>query len=170
MIGFPGFAIGRIGEHEIEAHPGEFIRGQGRSVLDVLGIVALDHHVGLADGIGFIVDFLAIQKYRIGFYPERACRVFQIVLRFGEHAAGATGRVVDQHGGRQLALYPVEKQMGHQMNDLTRGEMLTGLFVVFFVELADEFFEDIAHAQVGQRREFASVRVCRGNGRQVDVG
>ena len=34
------------------------------------------------------------------------------------------------------------------MNHLSRGKVLTSLFVILFVELSDQFFEDVAHAKI----------------------
>ena len=42
--------------------------------------------------------------------------------------------------------------MSHELDDFARSEVLAGFFVVFFVEFADELFEDVAHAEVGERR------------------
>ncbi len=48
--------------------------------------------------------------------------------------------------------------MDHQLDDFARGEVLSGLLVVFLVELADEFLEDVSHAEIGQAGELAAVR------------
>ena len=42
----------------------------------------------------------------------------------------------------------------HQLDDLTGREMFAGLLVVLFVELADQFLEDVSHAEVGQAGSF----------------
>src|SRR5690606_5646895 len=41
----PAFAVGRIGEHEVEAIRGKLVGRQGGADLDVFRVVALDHHV-----------------------------------------------------------------------------------------------------------------------------
>ena len=63
------------------------------------GVVALDHHVRLADGIGLVVDFLAVEV-DIALDALRRVLLLDEVLRFGEHAAAAAGRVVDGHDRR----------------------------------------------------------------------
>ena len=48
--------------------------------------------------------------------------------------------------------------MDHELDDLAGGEMFASLLVVLLVELADEFLEDVAHAEVGRAGELPSVR------------
>ena len=163
----PAFAVGRVGEHEVEATGGEFIGGQGGADLDVLRVVALDHHVGFADGIGFVVDFLAVE---VDIPVVGGIFLFDKVLGLGEHATATAGRVVHGEGERQILLDGIEHQVGHQLDHFPRGEVLPGLFVVFFVEFADQLFKHIAHAQVGQGRQAVAIRVHRFVGGEVDLG
>src|SRR5690625_464669 len=55
------------------------------------------------------------------------------------------------------------------MDDFARGEMLTGFFDVFLVEAAGQLLDDIAHAQVGQGGQGASIGVGAVVGRKVDA-
>ena len=47
--------------------------------------------------------------------------------------------------------------MDHELDDLARGEVLASFLVVLFVELADEFLEDVAHAEIREAGELATV-------------
>ena len=165
----PAFAVGRVGQHEVEALAREFVGRQRGADLDVLGVVALDHHVGFADGVGLVVDFLAV-KIDVAPGGDGALGLLDVVLGLGQHPAAAAGRVVDGHHRGQLAADRVEDEVGHQVDDLPRGEVLPGFLVVLFVELADQLFKDIAHAEVRQAGHQVAIRVLGVVGRQVDVG
>src|SRR5690606_25510349 len=73
-----------------------------------------------------------------------------VLLRYRKHAASTTGRVVDRPNDirRVDVLILCIEKMRHETYDLTRGEVVTGLLVGLFVELADELFEDIAHLHI----------------------
>ena len=86
-----------------------------------------------------------------------------MVGRRGEHAAGAAGRVEDVDdlslaGNRVLVRG--DQQVDHQLDDLARGEVLTGGLVGVLGELPDQVLEDVAHlvvrelVQVLHRGEF----------------
>ena len=65
----PALAVGWIGEHELELSGGKGVvreRGVFGAADDILGVVALalQQHIGLADGVGFGVDLLAEEKGR----------------------------------------------------------------------------------------------------------
>ena len=150
-IGGPAFAVRRVREHEVKARTRKFIGGEGGAAFDVGRVVAFDHHVGFADGVGLVVDFFAVEV-DVALGLDAAFRVGDEVLRFGEHAAGAAGGVVDGEYEWELGFERVKEQVGHELDDFARSEVLAGFFVVFFVEFADEFFEDVAHAEVGERR------------------
>ena len=75
-----------------------------------------------------------------------------VLLGHGEHAARAAGRVIDGRGGARAGQGGVvvgEQQVDHQLDDLARGVVLPGVLVVRFGKAADEFFEDVAHLQIG---------------------
>lgn len=85
------------------------------------------------------------------FSPASVCRELSRCA-VQEHAAGAGCGVVD--GADDVGLVEVfvvgrEQQVHHEVNDLARGEVLTGGLVGRFRELADEFLEDEAHLCVG---------------------
>ena len=82
----PAFAVRRIGQHEVKPLSGKFIGGQGGTDTDVFRVVALDHHVRFTDGVGFVVDFLAVQVH-VTVCLDGTFRVFDEVLRLGQHAA-----------------------------------------------------------------------------------
>src|SRR5690606_29718646 len=130
---------------------GKLIGGQGGAHPDVLGVVALDHHVRLADGVGLVVDLLAVE-IDITLGADWAIRVNDVVLRLGKHAAAAAGRVIDGHDRGQPILDRVEPQVGDKMNRVAGGEVPPGFLVVRFVELANQLFTNIAHAEIGKCR------------------
>lgn len=130
---------------------------QGVIVDDRIDGLSLDDHVGLADRVGLRVEFLAGQG-------EASARVhvLEVVFGYREHAAGASGRVVNGADDVPVAQGLVivgEEQVDHEFDDFARSEVLTGGFVGCFGELADEFFEDMAHFGVGDAV-----------GVQIDVG
>ena len=56
----PFHAEGRIGKHVVEDLAEQAVGGEGVAEDDVGDVLALDQHVGLADGVGLGVQFLAI--------------------------------------------------------------------------------------------------------------
>ena len=168
-IARPRFAIGRIGEHEVERLPGKFVGRQRRTVADIFGVVPLDHHIRFADGVGFVVDLLAVE-IDIALGANLPFGIFDELLRLGEHSATSAGGVVNLHHRRQTLFDGVEEQMGHQLDHLAGRKMLARLFVVLFVETADQLFEDIAHPQIAQRRELAPFGVDLLFVGEVDIG
>ena len=113
--------------------------------MDVVGVVALDEHVGLADRPRLVVPVLAEdERARVG------VQVADVPLGDGEHAAGAAGGVVDglDHvAPAQVALRP-QQQVDHQLDDLARREVLARLLVRLLRPDADQFLEDVAHPDV----------------------
>ena len=147
----PLHAEGRVGQHVVEGpRPArvvgpEGVRGEGVAEMDVVRVLALDEHVGLADRPGFVVPVLA-EHEGLGVGVEGA----DVLFGHGQHAAGAAGRVVD--GLDDVALAQVafrgQQQIDHELDDLARGEVLAGLLVGLFGADADEFLEDVAHLHV----------------------
>ena len=86
----------------VEAVPGEAVAED-----DVVGVLALDQHVGLADGPGLVVPVLA-EQVGIGVGVE----VADVALGDREHAAGAAGRVVDGLDDVALAPGPAPARAG----------------------------------------------------------
>ena len=83
----------------------------------------------------------------------------QGVLRYGEHAAGAAGAVVEQVGaGLDLLGDGEEDKFGHEPHGVARRPVLAGLFVVLLVEAPHQLFEDGAHAVVVEARDAAPSR------------
>ena len=98
----PALAVGRIGQHEVELHGGEGVVGEGgpfRAADDVVGVLALalEEHVGLADGVGLGIDFLAVEMGG-DLLAARGGELEERFLADGQHAAGAQGAVVEQIG------------------------------------------------------------------------
>jgi hypothetical protein len=99
----PALAVGGIGQHEVELLRREGVVGEGapfRAADDVVGVLALalEQHVGLADGVGLGVDFLAVQVGHLAALDSRWLSDREGFFGHGEHAAGAAGAVVEQVG------------------------------------------------------------------------
>ena len=109
-------------------------------------VLPLDEHVRLADGVGLGVQFLPE-------HGEPRLRVHrgQVLVRDGQHAAGAGRRIVDRAHDARLGQNLVvldEDEVDHQADDLARREVLAGRLVGEFGELADQLLEDEAHLGV----------------------
>ena len=156
LLLLPLHAEGRIGEHVVEGAllavgvAVEAVLGEGVAEDDVVGVLALDEHVRLADGPGLVVPVLA-EQLRVGVGVELA----DVLLGHREHAAGAAGRVVD--GLDDVALAQVllrrEQEVDHQLDHLARSEVLPGLLVRLLRADPDELLEDVAHLDVVHARQ-----------------
>ena len=99
----PSHAEGWIGEHIVEGVSVsrgvavELILGEGIATPDVVSIFALDQHVRLANRPGSVVQVLAEQ---VGI--SLGIELLDVVFRYGEHPAGAAGRIVN--GFHHMAL------------------------------------------------------------------
>ena len=74
-----------------------------------------------------------------------------LFLGDGEHPTRAAAGIADLDdciGVRQLFLVAGEQQLDHEVDDVPGCEVLAGVLVECFVELADELFEDGAHRVV----------------------
>ena len=117
----------------------------------------LHQHVRGGGGEGALVVVLAVDEE-----PRLRVVVAQVVLRLGQHAAGAAGRVEQgtrRAGGREQVVVVDEQDVHHQPDHLARREVVASGLVCQLVEAADQILEDEAHLLVGY-----PVRV------QVDVG
>ena len=127
LLGLPLHPEGRIGQHVVELVPGEMVVGEAIAESDVLDLLALDHHVRAADGVGLGVVVLA-EDLQAGIGVELA----EVLLRHREHPAGAAGRIVegldDALGGQHVGVRQ-EKEVHHQADDLPGGEVIARLFV-----------------------------------------
>ena len=110
--------------------------------------LALEKHVGLADGVGLGVDLLAVE---VGgdLLAALGRQLEQGFLRDGQHPARPHGTVVEKIRAGTDGVGNREKdEHRHQADGIARRPVLAGLLVVFLVELADEFLEDRAHGMV----------------------
>jgi hypothetical protein len=143
---FPLHAERRVGEQVVEPLAGEPVLGERVAQGNVRGVLALEHHVGAADGVGLGIEFLA-EDLQPGLRMERA----QMVLRHAEHAAGAAGRIehrLDHAGlGEQLVVLD-EQQVHHQPDDLPRREVPAGGLVGQLGEPPDQLLVQVAHLQI----------------------
>ena len=81
----------RVGEQVVERSPGVAVLGERVAVGDVGGVLALEHHVGAADGVGLGVELLAEHLE-----PRLRVEGAQVVLGDREHPAGAARRVEER--------------------------------------------------------------------------
>jgi hypothetical protein len=125
----------------------EPVVGQGVAEVDVVDVLALDDHVGLAQRIRARIDVLSVE-HRAGLRVH----LHQVVVGRRQHAPGSGSRIVDSANGAgfgQRVVLSHEQNVDHQLNDFTWSEMITRLGGVGFCELADEFFEDVPHVVAG---------------------
>ena len=142
----PVTAKGRIAHHVVEHLAGQQVGRERVLALDVLRGLALHQHVGLGDGVGLLIEFLAVEvdaEVRLDGRKD-------MVLRGGEHAAGTTRRVVDVDLThlRKLRTVGLEQKLDHQPDDVARGVELPRCLVLQHLELVYEVFIDGAHAVV----------------------
>lgn len=126
--------------------------------------VSFEQEVGFADGVRIAVDLLT-EQVRGHILAVRIGDLLKRLLSDGQHAARAARAVVQQvRTGLDLVGYGQKHQVRHQPHCITRGPVLACLFVVVFLEAADQFLEQRAHGVVVESRQFA-YRV----GTEVDV-
>ncbi len=123
----------------------EAVFREGVAENDVIGVLAFDQHVGFADRPGVVVPILA-EEHRL----RIAIELVDVLLRDGEHAAGAAGRIVD--GFHDVAVRQVflrrEKQIHHELDHLARSEVFARFLVRLLRADPDQLLEDIAHLHV----------------------
>jgi hypothetical protein len=83
--------------------------------------------------------------------PAPAAVPKDVILRDRDHAARPGARIAD---GDHHALTPDaifvsrQKQVHHEMNDITRRKVFAGVFIEGFVELPDQLLENCSHGRV----------------------
>ena len=144
LVGFFD-AEGRIRQHVVKRLARMAVVGEGIAGFDFADVLPFDEHVSFADGVAFVVELLAD-------HDNTRAELFQVVARDREHATGASRGVVngaDDGGfGENFVVFNKE-EVGHEADDVSRGEMFAGGFVRELGEFADELFEDGAHVGVG---------------------
>ena len=136
----------RVREEVFEPLPPQAVLGEAVAELDVRGVLALDEHVALADGVGLRVQLLAERL-------ERGTRVqlAKVVLGHREHPARAARGVVqgaDDPLFAECVIVLDEQDVDHQPDHLTRGEVVPRLLVREFRGPPDQFLEGVAHLDV----------------------
>ena len=137
----------RIGQQVVEPLANESVFRERVAQHYVGGVLALEHHVGTADGVRLGIQLLT-EYLQPGLRMQRA----QMVLGDAEHAAGATSRI--EHGldharlGEQLVIFD-EQQVDHQPDHLARSEVLTCRLVGKLGESTDQLLVEVAHLQIG---------------------
>jgi len=81
--------------------------------------------------------------------------VKQVFFRYGKHAAGTAGGIVD---GKVAVGNGDFEKLDHQADDFAGGEVVSGLFAALFGEAPEDLFVYVAHFEagelVGAEREF----------------
>ena len=147
----PLHAEGGIGEHVVEGPlpaPVVVLEGvprEGVPEADVVVVLTLDEHVGLAHRPCLVVPVLS-EEVEVRFRVEGV----DVLLGHRQHAAGAAGRIVEGLDDVALAQIPFgrQQQVDHQLDHLARREVLPGLLVGLLRPDADELLEDVAHLDV----------------------
>ena len=150
LVARPVLAVGRICKLEVELRAAVCVLIEGgaqRDVVCVSPLLRLHVEVRFANRPRLWVDLLSEQVHfgLLVFVPN-------LVASRREHPPGpATGiaHLEDLPRLSQRLFLAVEHELRHQLNHLSRGEVLPGIFVEGLVELADEFLEDEAHLLVG---------------------
>ena len=136
----PLHAVGRVGQAVVDGLAGVLVVRQRVAEGDRVDGVALDHHVGLADRVGLVVELLPGQHH-LGLVVA----LLDVLLGQRQHAAGARGRVVEVPHDARLVQHLVigrQQQIDDQGHGVARGEVLTSRLVRRLGELADELLED----------------------------
>ena len=147
VLAAPGLAEGRVHEYEAHLVVGEAVLLHGVGKADVLGALALDEHVGQADGVGVGDDLLAVEV-DVGL----GAGAVELLLGAREHAARAAGEVahLDDLARRGEVLAALREGKAREQADyLARGVVVAGLGVLG--EAADDFLEHVAHGHVVDR-------------------
>ncbi len=149
LLGLPVHAEGRVGQQVVEAVFGvlvELVVDQGVAVFNTAALETLDQQVGGGNSVGSRVVVLTEDAHGgavvVGAYP---------VLRLGEHAASAAGRVADGDDDPLLGEYVtvgLQQQVDHEADDLARGEVVTRGLVGRLVEAPDQVLEHQPHGDV----------------------
>ena len=161
LVALPVLAVGRIGDHVVEAGSGVPVvreRAPEEDVVRVAAVLRLHEEVRLAEGEGLGVHLLAEQvgvSVRVDGVAQALAVSYlaegRVLLGDREHAARAAARVVD---AARSALRPQfffvagQHQVDHEMDHVAGREVLAGVLVQRLVELADELLEDRAHCEV----------------------
>ena len=112
----------------------------------MVDVVALDEHVGAADGVGLGVVVLA-EDFELGV----GVQLVQVLVGDGQHAAGPAGGIEERADDALLheqVAVGGEQQVDHQADDFAGREVVAGRLVRGFVESPDQFLEDVAHLDV----------------------
>ena len=99
------------------------VAGKGVITHNVVRILALDEHVGFADGPSLVVPILT-EQLGMGFAVELA----DIVFAHRKHTASSASRIINglDHMTASQILFRGQQQIHHQLDHLPRGEVLPG--------------------------------------------
>ena len=107
---------------------------------------SLEEHIGLADRVGLVVDFLPVEV-RGGLLAFLYGESVEGLFGDGQHAPGADGAVVEEiRAGLDPVLYGMKYQLGHEFHGVPGGPVFAGFFVVVLVEAAYQVLKDRAQA------------------------
>ena len=144
----------RIRDDVVKGIALEFIRIQGVAELHVFRIATTDQHVRFGDTKSKRVDFLAITD-DFSLFVKGVNTLFHT----GKHLTGAHRHIVYSLGRGILAgkIRIHGKQVTHQINNVTAGEVRTCFFIITLRKTLNKVFEDIAHINCGN---FLRIHIC----------
>ena len=148
LILFPGLAVRRIGNHVAKSLVCEMVLGDGVAQMNTGRVNAFDDEVRFTDGVGLRVDLGTGKLNGVGVDAKAQ----EILTAFSKHAARAAGGVVEGDNLGKVILNGLEDQVCQQGYSIAGCEVFSRLLVVLFIEAAEEFLEDGAHADIGKSR------------------
>ena len=161
LIPFPILSVGGIRDEIVEGLGGVPVMGKRAAERDVVRVPTgrvLHEEVGLGDRPRLRVHLLA-EEVDIRLCVDRRPEPFtvparplgNVLLRDHQHAARAAAGVVDgphYPGAGELPLVAREHEIHHQVDHVTRREVLPRVLVQGFVEPTDQLLEDCPHCRV----------------------
>ncbi len=139
----PRIAEGRVRDAVVKFESRELISRKSVAELHVVVVFAADERRRLGDAVRERVEFLAVARH-----PGIGIKLTQALLGTAEHLGGAHCLIVDGLGYMvtvEDVRVRLNKQIGHQVNDVTASEVGTSILVVRFRKPLDEVLKDIPH-------------------------
>ena len=155
LVFFPGFSVGRIGEHIAKGFARKIVFGNRVAVANAARVHAFDNQVRLANGIGFRTG-LGSRKLDCSVLYADAVEVFSA---FRQHATRTASGVKKADDFGQVGFYRFKNKVCQERNCITGSKVFPRFFVILFVELAEKFFENCTHADIGQCRQSKAVGI-----------
>ena len=128
----------------VEAFAAQPIPAKAAAQVDVVGVFARNQHVRFGDGVGLLVQLLAIHhNFHVGIDVAQ-----DVFLGDGQHPARAAGGAkdgADDALALQFGGVFGKEQVDHQPDHLAGGVVLPGGLVRHFRKAAQQLLKDVAH-------------------------